>query len=164
MTYILYLWAALLAENIIKQFALSGEVALASLLCFSSQPRRPTSCWIIALFLSSSDLSAFVPLSFISSQGVIRDVPLDVSDHELLENLEVLGCLRGKISVMNVRRLNKQCVGLVAQQTIKKKIPALMKIALPSVLIAEDLIYQIQKTVLNSDSRMCSELMPLEIG
>ena len=59
-------------------------------------------------FLSSSGLSAFVPLSFISSQGVIRDVPLDVSDHELLKKLEVLGCLQGKISVMNVRRLNKR--------------------------------------------------------
>ena len=59
-------------------------------------------------FLSSSGLSAFVPLSFISSQGVIRDVPLDVSDHELLVNLEVLGCLRSKISVMNVRRLSKR--------------------------------------------------------
>ena len=59
-------------------------------------------------FLSSSGLSVFVPLSFISSPGVIRDVPLDVSDHGLLENLEVLGCLRGKISVLNVRRINKR--------------------------------------------------------
>lgn len=52
--------------------------------------------------------SAADPANFCRCQGVIRDVPVNVSNDEIKQNLEVLGNMRGRTSVADVRRLNKK--------------------------------------------------------
>lgn len=51
---------------------------------------------------------AFIPVNFCSCQDVIRDIPLDISDNEIKENLAILGMSYATLTVLNVRRHNRK--------------------------------------------------------
>ena len=52
-------------------------------------------------------MEAFIPSSFLTRQGVVRDVPKDMSENEILENLEISFPL-GPIKVINIKRFSKK--------------------------------------------------------
>lgn len=58
--------------------------------------------------IKSKGYLAFIPASFCRCQGVIRDVPTNISVDEIKQNLEILGHMRGRTSVIEVRRLNRK--------------------------------------------------------
>lgn len=53
-------------------------------------------------------LKASIPSYFVTSQGVIKNVPLDLSGQELLENIEILDNHHFNSSVLEVRRLPRK--------------------------------------------------------
>lgn len=61
-------------------------------------------------YLKSKNLKAFIPSYFVSSQGVIRSVPLDISEQELKDNLEVLGFHHNNSAILEVRRLSRKTI------------------------------------------------------
>lgn len=60
--------------------------------------------------LESKGLKAFIPSYFVTSQGVIRNIPLDISEKEIKENLEILGYHHNNSAVINVRRLSRKTI------------------------------------------------------
>lgn len=59
-------------------------------------------------YLEGKGIKAFIPFYFVTSQGVIRGVPLDISEQEIKEGLDVLGFHHGNSVVLEVRRLSKK--------------------------------------------------------
>ncbi|XP_043471731.1 uncharacterized protein LOC122504614 [Leptopilina heterotoma] len=60
--------------------------------------------------LKSKGLVALIPNSFVTCQGIINNIGLDISNEEILENAEVLGQIGKDCKIINVMRFNRKVV------------------------------------------------------
>ena len=67
-------------------------------------------------------LITLVPSSFVTCQGIIRGVSHEISEAEIVRDLEILGSLRGKTKAVRAFRLNRKVMDHDTQQT--KSIPS----------------------------------------